>query len=84
MVKPLLWLVGVSVREGIFPSTSKKSVIKPIYKKGKKEDASNYCPITLIQAHSKILEKVIANQLISFLDKHNILTKSLQDLRFSH
>jgi hypothetical protein len=50
--------------------------VKPIYKNGTKEDANNYCPITLVQAPSKILEKAIANRLISFLDKHPILNKS--------
>jgi hypothetical protein len=32
--------------------------------------------ITLVPAFSKILETVIANQLIAFLDKHNMLNKS--------
>jgi hypothetical protein len=42
---------------------------KPIYKKGKKEVAINYRPITLVSALSKVLEEVIANQLIAFLEK---------------
>jgi SET domain-containing protein len=46
-------------------------VVKPIYKKGRKEEA-----ITLVPTLSKVLEKVIANQLIAFLEKHNILNKS--------
>jgi hypothetical protein len=54
----------------------KKSVVKPIYKKEKKEEAINYRPITLLSAFSKVLEKVIANQLIVFLEKHNIFNKS--------
>jgi hypothetical protein len=37
-------------------------------KKGKKEDAINYQLITLVPALSKVLEKVIANQLIAFLE----------------
>jgi hypothetical protein len=51
-------------------------VVIPIYKKGTKEDANNYRPITLVPALSKILEKVIANQLTAFLDKHKMLNKS--------
>jgi hypothetical protein len=54
----------------------KKSVVKPIYKKGTKEDANNYRPITLVPALSKVLEKVTANQLVAFLDKDNMLNKS--------
>jgi hypothetical protein len=65
MVKPLLKFVNASIREGIFPPTL-KTLVKPIYKNGMKEDANNYYPITLVPALSNILEKVIANQLIYF------------------
>jgi hypothetical protein len=59
-------LVTVSIRESIFPFILKKSVVKPIYKRGTKEDANNYSPITLVPGFSKILEKVIATWLSSF------------------
>jgi hypothetical protein len=75
MIKPLLEVINASIREGIFPSTWKKSLVKPVYKNGTKEDPNNY-PITLVPALSKVLEKIIANQLIAFIDKHNILNKS--------
>jgi retron-type reverse transcriptase len=77
IIKLLLELVNASIKEGTFPSTlKKKSVVKPIYKNGTREDANNYRPITLVPTLSKALEKVTANQLIAFLDKHNILNKS--------
>jgi hypothetical protein len=41
-----------------------------------KEVANNYHPITFVPALSKILEKVIANQLVSIFEKHSILNKS--------
>jgi hypothetical protein len=56
-------------------------VVKPIYKKGKKEDAINYRPITLVPTLSKVLEKVIGNQLIALLEKHNTLNKSQYGFR---
>jgi hypothetical protein len=59
------------------PIHIKKSVVKPIYKNGTKEDANNYCPITLVPALSKNLENVMANQLIYFLHKYPILNVSL-------
>jgi hypothetical protein len=40
-----------------------------------KEDANNYCPVTLISAISKILEKVTVHQLICFFNKPNVLNK---------
>jgi hypothetical protein len=56
MLKPLLKLVKASLREGIFLSTLKK-LVKSIYKKGMKQDANNYCPITLVPDLSQILKK---------------------------
>jgi hypothetical protein len=56
LIKPLLELVNESVRNGIFPPVLKKSVVKPIYKYGAKEDATNYRPITLVLALSMVFE----------------------------
>jgi hypothetical protein len=50
MLEPLLELVNALIRVSIFPTTLKKSVVKPVYKKGMKEDAINYLPITLVAA----------------------------------
>jgi hypothetical protein len=76
LIKPLLELVSGSVRKGIFLPVFKRSVAGPIYKYGAKEDATNYRQITLVSTLSMVLEKVTANRLIAFLDKHNILNKS--------
>jgi hypothetical protein len=58
----------------------KKLVGKPIYKNWEKEEAINYRPMTLVLALSKVLEKVVANQLIAFLEKHNISINLSLDL----
>jgi hypothetical protein len=71
----------INQRRHVSIHVKKKSVVKPIYKKWPKEDANNNCPITLVPALSKILEKVLQNQLISYLDKHNILNKSQFEFR---
>jgi exonuclease III len=84
IVTPLLNLINASIRDGIFPSILKKSVVSPIYKKGSAHDANNYRPITLIPSFSKVLEKVVVNQLIVFLDKHNIINKSQFGFRKNH
>jgi hypothetical protein len=76
-----LEFVNESIRNGIFPLVLRKSVVKPIYKYGAKEDATNYRPITLVPALSMVFEKLIVNQLIALLDKHNLLNKSQFGLR---
>jgi retron-type reverse transcriptase len=84
IIKPLLELVNASIRDGIFPSILKKSVVIPIYKKGTEEDAANYRPVTLVPTLSKVLEKVIVSQLIIFLDKYNILNDFQFGFRKKH
>ncbi|KAF2348705.1 Reverse transcriptase domain, partial [Trinorchestia longiramus] len=51
----------------------KHSIIKPLHKAGDINTASNYRAISLLPVLSKILEKVISNQLSTHLDKSNLL-----------
>ena len=63
----------MSFEKGIFPDKLKTSKIIPIYKKGDTSLMTNYRPITLSSVFNKILERLMYNRLISFLNKHNIL-----------
>jgi hypothetical protein len=76
MLKPLLELVIASILGDIFPSTLKQSVVQPVYENGMKEGANAYHLVTFVPALLKILEKVVINQIIYFLDEHNILCES--------
>jgi len=53
----------------------KYAVVKPLFKKGDKSKTSNYRPISILSFFSKILEKVMFNQLQNHLNIHKILTK---------
>ncbi|KAF2350007.1 Reverse transcriptase domain [Trinorchestia longiramus] len=55
------------------PNPWKHSIIKLLHKAGDINTASNYRPISLLPVLSKILEKVISNQLSTYLDKSNLL-----------
>jgi hypothetical protein len=47
--------------------------VKPIYKKGEKSFISNYRPISLLIAFSKIFEKVMYLRVSDFSNSNNIL-----------
>ena len=53
----------------------KKAIITPKFKKGQPSLPSNYRPIALTCTCCKILEKIIANELILFLKIHNLIDK---------
>jgi hypothetical protein len=60
---------------GIFPDRLKFSEVKPIYKKGDKLNTSNYRPISLLPAFSKMFETIIYKRLYQHLATKNIVTK---------
>lgn len=74
IITPLLDICNSSLIEGKFPDNLKIAKIRPIFKKGEKHNMENYRPISLLSVFSKILEKVMYNRLIPFLESHNILS----------
>ena len=62
-----------SIEEGYFPSNLKNADVTPIHKKGDRTDKSTYRPVSILQAMSKIMERLILQQLHTFCD--NILSK---------
>jgi hypothetical protein len=73
---PLSKIINQSFESGSFPHKLKFSVVRPIYKKGSKNLLSNYRPISVLSVFSKIFEKVVNIQLLDYLNKLDILSKS--------
>lgn len=66
-------LVNLSFIQGSFPTALKFSIVKPLHKKGDKNDLNNYRPITLVPILSKILEKIMYSRIYEYLTKFDIL-----------
>jgi len=75
VLTPLNILFNRSINEGIFPQQMKIAKIKPLFKKNEKDVMSNYRPISLLPAISKILEKLLHRRIYSFLNNQQILSK---------
>ena len=60
-------LFNLSFHLGVFPSIWKLANIAPIHKKGRKKDAANYRPISLLCILSKVLEKCVYSKIITHL-----------------
>jgi len=59
-----------SIIEGIFPNELKLADVTPAYKKGDVTNKSNYRPISLLPAISKIFEKLYAIQIGEHMEKY--------------
>lgn len=79
LISLLLHLINVSIKEGKFPQSFKMAIITPIYKSGALTDASNYRLIAILPAMLKVLEKVIANQLMTILKTISFIILSNMD-----
>ena len=66
---------------GTFPTWLKFSQIVPVHKKGDKNKLTNYRPISLLTAFSKIFEKVIYKRLDNHITSNNILAKEQYGFR---
>ena len=74
----LTQVINSSFEEGIFPEQLKMAKVIPIYKGGSKTEVSNYRPISLLSAFSKIFEKLVHTRVYNFLQKN----ESLYDMQF--
>ena len=74
-------IVNTSIVTYTFPDLWKIPHIIPVFKNGDTEDISNYRPISLLPVLSKVLEKIVANQLTEFLEKNRLIAESQHGFR---
>ena len=74
LVHPLTFVFNACLDSGSFPDHLKKSEVRPIYKAGDRNRISNYRPISILPALSKLLEKIINVRLVNYLEKNNLLS----------
>ena len=58
---------------GVFPSELKIANVVPIFKSGDDMLFSNYRPVSVLPVLSKILERLMYNRLILYVNEHNLL-----------
>jgi hypothetical protein len=73
IISPLTNTCNKMLAQVNYPERLKFSLIKPIYKSGDKSSPSNYRPISLLTAFSKIFEKVIYKRLPDHLNNNAVL-----------
>ena len=74
LAKPLTTLFNLTLRTGILPTDWKNAFITPIFKKGSRNVAANYRPISLTVITCKILERFIRDKVVTHLYEENLLS----------
>ena len=84
IITPITHIVNRSLMTGRVPTDMKIAKVIPIYKASDPTLFQNYRPVSLLPAFSKILEKVMFNKIMSFLNSNNILYKHQYGFRSKH
>ena len=71
----LTHVIHLSFSKGVFPSEMKTAKVIPLYKNDNNMVVNNYRPISILPVFSKLLERLMYNRLISFINKHKLLNK---------
>ena len=73
---PLATLFNLSLEEGVVPLEWKEANIIPLFKKGSRNKSENYRPVSLTSVLCKLLERLIKNHSVNFLDKNKLINPS--------
>ena len=84
IIQPITRIINKSLCTGIFLDQMKIAKVTPIYKSSDQCNLQNYRPVSLLSAFSKILEKIMYNKMMSFLDTKKILYKHQYGFRPNH
>ena len=72
--RPITYIINLSIKQRTFPDNLKIAKVIPIFKQGSRSLCDNYRPISVLPVLSKVFEKCIYNQLISYFSSENIIT----------
>ena len=66
IINPLCHIFNLSLKTGYIPTILKTAKVVPIFKSGDKHNFTNYRPISLLSSFAKLLEKIVAKQVLDF------------------
>ena len=67
-------IINTSLRDGIFPESFKRALVKPLLKKpGLDLLDRNYRPVSKLGYVSKLVEHVVAAQLVNHIERHSLM-----------
>ena len=78
--KPLGLIFRACLEHGVFPQNWKKANVVPIHKKNDKQSLKNYRPVSLLPICGKIFERLLYNNMFSFLIENDLISQNQSGL----
>ena len=75
LAKPIALLFRQSLDQGELPKAWLEANVTPIFKKGSRASPANYRPISLTSIICKLMEKIIKDDLMNYLNKNKLINK---------
>ena len=73
ILSPLTHCFNLSFQQAFVATQFRSARVIPVYKSGKRDDYSNYRPISLLSSMCRLQERIVARQLTGYLNKHALL-----------
>lgn len=77
-------IINKSISTHTFPTSWKSALVTPIPKKNTVTDLNDLRPISILPVLSKVLEKVVLNQVTEYIDSYNLVPKYQSGFRKGH
>ena len=74
-VEMLCHVCQLSLDQGVFPNELKIARVIPLYKGGNRSHIVNYRPLSVLPVFSKVLEKLMFNRVVDYINLNDILYK---------
>ena len=73
IITPLVHICNISLTTGIFPDELKRASVVPIFKSEDDMVFSNYRPVSILPIFLKLLERLVYNRLVEFINDNKLL-----------
>ena len=81
LAKPIAMIFQKSFDTAELPVDWKLANVCPIFKKGSRNDAGNYRPVSLTSVLCKIMEAIVKDRLMEFVEESNIISNAQHGFR---
>ena len=75
IVCPITHIINLSIKQGVVPDDLKSARVVPLFKQNDKTEVGNYRPVSILSIISKVVEKVVCDQIETYLDEKKLLYK---------